>query len=141
MSMRRKCPATITSRRLHHHCRHRPAKMTQAVAVGSPTSNSAIAAPKMTMKRLTLNWKHSKTWSPMARKKEASVNKHALDFRLILVISVFMPKGRQQEGNDLFTLGKLTLYINQGVCFVSDGAGDWVPTSLTNIYDKAMQQA
>ena len=52
---------------------------------------------------------------------------------------LFMPKMKQHHatGKDLYVLGKLTLYIERGVCFVSDGAGDWLPTSVTKIFDKA----
>lgn len=50
---------------------------------------------------------------------------------------VFMPKGKQFMGKDLYTLGKLTIYVQEGVCFVSDGAGDWLPTSVTKLLDKA----
>ena len=72
---------------------------------------------------------------------------------------VFIPKGRQFLGKvslllsrlsvkmnlhvliyffqEIYLLGKLNLYIEQGVCFVSDGAGDWVPTSISKMFEKA----
>jgi tuftelin-interacting protein 11 len=50
---------------------------------------------------------------------------------------IFMPKRREMDGKELYILGKLTLFIEKGVCFVSDGSGDWIPTSVTKIFDKA----
>ena len=53
---------------------------------------------------------------------------------------VFIPNGRQFQGKELYVLGKLTLFIERGVCFVSDGRHpnpDWIPTSVTKIFDKA----
>ena len=37
---------------------------------------------------------------------------------------------------EIYTLGKLNLYIEQGVCFLSDGQGDWVPTSIIKLFQK-----
>mgnify|MGYP001402738753 CR=1 FL=1 len=50
---------------------------------------------------------------------------------------VFLPKGRQFNGKEIYTLGRLNMYIEQGVCFVSDGAGDWVPPSIVKLFNKA----
>ena len=50
---------------------------------------------------------------------------------------LFVPLLKHFEGKDLYKLGKLKLYVEKGVCFVSDGAGDWIPTSITRIFDKA----
>ena len=38
---------------------------------------------------------------------------------------------------EIYVCGKINLYIEKGVCFVSDGAGDWIPTSITKLFDKA----
>jgi len=48
-----------------------------------------------------------------------------------------MPKGKQFLGKEIYVCGKINLYIEKGVCFVSDGAGDWIPTSITKLFDKA----
>jgi len=50
---------------------------------------------------------------------------------------IFMPKGKQFLGKEIYVCGKINLYIEKGVCFVSDGAGDWIPTSITKLFDKA----
>ena len=50
---------------------------------------------------------------------------------------VFLPKVRQFNDKEIYTLGRLNMYIEQGVCFVSDGAGDWVPTSIVKLFVKA----
>ncbi|KAG5282785.1 hypothetical protein AALO_G00059910 [Alosa alosa] len=50
---------------------------------------------------------------------------------------VFLPLvGRRHEGKQLYTLGRITVYIDRGVVFVQ-GERTWVPTSLQSIIDMA----
>ncbi|XP_063065383.1 tuftelin-interacting protein 11 [Engraulis encrasicolus] len=50
---------------------------------------------------------------------------------------VFMPVvGRRHEGKQLYTFGRITIYIDRGVVFVQ-GERTWVPTSLQSLIDMA----
>ncbi|XP_056676863.1 tuftelin-interacting protein 11-like [Monodelphis domestica] len=50
---------------------------------------------------------------------------------------VFLPVvGKRHEGKQLYTFGRIVVYIDQGVLFVQ-GAKTWVPTSLQSLIDMA----
>ncbi|XP_062397915.1 tuftelin-interacting protein 11 [Sardina pilchardus] len=50
---------------------------------------------------------------------------------------VFLPLvGRRHEGKQLYTFGRITVYIDRGVVFVQ-GERTWVPTSLQSLIDMA----
>lgn len=50
---------------------------------------------------------------------------------------VFMPViGKRHEGKQLYTFGRIVIYIDRGVVFVQ-GEKTWVPTSLQSLIDMA----
>lgn len=50
---------------------------------------------------------------------------------------VFMPLvGKRYEGKQLYTFGRIVIYVDRGVVFVQ-GEKTWVPTSLQSLIDMA----
>jgi tuftelin-interacting protein 11 len=51
---------------------------------------------------------------------------------------VFMPlPNRYREGKQVYRCGKIQIYIDRSVVFVSENGSAWNPTSLNNMLDMA----
>jgi len=52
---------------------------------------------------------------------------------------VFIPlPNRYREGKQIYRCGKIQIYIDRSVVFVSDNGTTWSPTSLNNMLDMAV---